>query len=186
MGRRQKNERKRKDKRKERRAARHAQPRRKEGGMEVDLRVRHPELARPPVYLDSAGERIADPYACLGLESEPPPTPEAVQAAFRAALAGTSPESEPERARALVQARKFLLEPDEVVGRTLGDLRVPDARHFVPGYESREIPGAPRSEPAAVDWSSRSRLVVLMTLYALLEEELEEDAESRRSGLLFE
>jgi hypothetical protein len=69
----------------------------------------------------------------------------------------------------------------------LGDLRVPNAKSFVPGHERRAVPSAPREVAAKPDWSARSRLVAIMTLYALLEAELEgERASGPQTGLLFE
>lgn len=174
MNRRQEKERRRQEKRKRRQAARRARPRGVDDELGFDLRVRHVERARAPVFVDASGRRIADPYACLGLAPDPAPTPDEVLAAFRAALAATPPESDPERARELREARDFLLAPEQAPARLLGDLRVPDAAHFVPGYERRVHPDAraPKSagKPA---WSSRTRLVALMTLYALLAEDLE-------------
>jgi hypothetical protein len=186
MSRRVDRERKRKDKRKQRQAARRAQPREREELGRVDLRVRRPELARAPVYVDSAGRRIPDPFECLGLAAEPPPTSDAVQAAFRAALASTPPESDGQRARELVEARDFLLDPSRVQDRALGDLRVPDPTHFLPGYANRESPGS-RATAAPLDWTSRSRLVALAALFALLEDELEGGpGAAPRTPLLFD
>ena len=153
----------------------------------VDLRVRHPELAHPPVYVDARGVRVADPFDCLGLDPEAPVTQETVQAAFRAAIAATPPESNAQRAIQLVEARDRLLQPKQALTRILGDLRVPNAEHFVPGHERKPAPGAPRRAALKPDWSARSRLVAIMTLYALLEAELADGSEpGAQTGMLFE
>lgn len=167
----QKQKQRKQQKRKKRQTARRSASRQETGLDPLDLRVRHTELAHPPVYVDSSGARIADPFVCLGLDPQLAPTRDAVQAAFQAALAETPPESDPQRARELREARDFLLEPGEALTRTLGDLRVPNPEHFLPGYQSRKAPAT--TPTSTTDWSSRTRLVAIMTLFALLAEELE-------------
>lgn len=152
----------------------------------IDLGVLHPELAHPPVYVDDSGARMPEPLACLGLDPQAPATPAAVQSAFRTALAAAPPERDSERARALLQARDFLLEPRQVLARMLGDLRVPRAEHFVPGHEPRRAPSASRAAATATDWSARARLVAILTLYALLEDEIEGGAPEAHRRTLFD
>lgn len=82
MNRRQQKEQKRQRKRRERQAARRAQPRRTEVPA-ADVRVTHPELAYPPVYVDRAGARIEDPYASLGLDPERDWTSDEIQSTLR-------------------------------------------------------------------------------------------------------
>lgn len=155
-----------------------------EGPREIDLVVRHPELAHPPIHVDAWGTRIPDPYGCLRLDPAAPVTEASVQAAFRAALAETPPEQDPERARECVEARDRLLAPAQALTRALGDLRVPRAEAFVPGHTLQSTP-SPRLASTPPAWSSRSRLVAILTLYALLEDELEKDG-SPSTGKPFE
>jgi hypothetical protein len=129
--------------------------------------------------------RIADPFTTLGLDPRAPFTPESVQTAFRAAIAATPPEQHAERTRELVEARDLLLQPKHALTRLLGDLRVPDAKHFVPGHVPQQAPGAAPAPIAKTGWSARSRLVAILTLYALLEAELESPG-GPETGLLFE
>lgn len=155
------------------------QPRRRQvPSSRIDFVVPRPDLARSPIYVDGAGAPLGDPLARLGLSHDEANSKHAVQAAFRDALAKTPPEKDPEGARELVVARDLLLKPEYVLSRALGDLRVPDATQFVPGHERGEAPerGSGRPRP---DWSSRSRLVAIMTLYAILGDDLEG---SRRGG----
>ncbi len=180
MSQRKEKEKKRRRRRKKNRAGQQRRPRTDA----IDLRVPQPELAHAPVWLDRSGARVEAAHETLGLSASP--SPEAVQAAFRASLAETSPEDDPERARRLMQARNVLTEPSEVLTRALGDLRVPNAAHFVPNHVPRTVNS---TEPAAApterpEWSSRSRLIVLLTLYALLENELDfQPSTPRRDGL---
>lgn len=180
------NQRQKQRKQQKRKSTRRSAPRREPALDPIDLRVRHPELAHPPVYVDSGGARIADPFACLGLDPHVTPTRDAVQAAFQTALAATPPESDPQRARELREARDFLLDPGQALARTLGDLRVPNPEHFLPGYESRQVPARSPATAATSDWSSRTRLVAIMTLFALLAEELEGEAPRMETGTLFD
>lgn len=189
---RQKQKQLRRQRRKERKrraieARRMREPAAPTGSGSVDLGVRHPELAHPPVWVDAKGMRVADPFAALGLDPEAPVTQESVQSAFRAAIAAAPPEQHAERTRELVEARDLLLQPKQILTRLLGDLRVPDAKHFVPGHVRLADAKAPRGAAVKTDWSARSRLVATMTLYALLEAELEGGAASEaQTGLLFE
>jgi len=129
--------------------------------------------------------RVADPFTTLGLDPRAPVTPESVQSAFRAAIAATPPEQHAERTRELVEARDLLLQPKQVLTRILGDLRAPNAKHFVPGHVPQPAPKARHT--VKTDWSARSRLVAILTLYTLLEAELEgESASGPQTGLLFE
>jgi len=153
----------------------------------VDLRVRRPELAHPPVWVGAGGMRLADPFIALGLDPAAPVTKETVKSAFRAALAAAPPEQHAERTRQLVEARDLLLQPKQVLTRLVGDLRVPNAKHFVPGHEPLPAPKARHGAAVKTDWSARSRLVAILTLYALLEAELEGGGASEaQTGLLFE
>jgi len=130
-----------------------------------------------PIRMLTRGEVVADePLIRARLERA---------IAFRAALADAPPERNAERARQLVEARDLLLDPRQVLVRTLGDLRVPRAEHFVPGHERRPAPEAPRETAPAPSWSARSRLVAIMTLYALLEDELEGGGAGAQTGSLF-
>lgn len=153
---------------------------------EIDLVVRHPELAHAPVHIDAFGMRVPDPYASLGLDPATPASAAAVQAAFRAALTATPPEKDPQRARECIEARDRLLAPAQALTRVLGDLRVPRAEAFVPGHGAPS-PTPPRGSQTSPGWSSRSRLVAILTLYALLEDELETGGDpGPTSGKLFD
>jgi len=151
----------------------------------LDLRVRRPELARPPVYVDASGMRIPDPFERLGLDPATAPSADVVRASFREALERTSPEADADRARELLEARDLMVDPKRGLERALADLRVPNPEHFIPGYEAPETPSPARPRHEPVDWSARSRLIAIMTLHALLEDELESPGPSVKQPGLF-
>lgn len=150
----------------------------------IDLRVPHVELTQPVVYMNAQGIRVPDPHAALGLDPDAAPSAEEVRNAFRHCLSAISPEQDPQRARELIEARDFLLDPGQELDRMLGDLRVPDPKHFLPKYVPR---AQSASSKPVVGMSSRTRLVALMALYAILEQEIDGGGSGgARDGLLFD
>jgi len=175
---------KRRDRRKRRDTHRNPAPRAPKPLADVDLRIPRPDLAHPPVFIDGTGTVVPSPYVVLGLDADARIDADEVQSAFRAAIEKTSPESDPARARDLLEARNTLLDPKLVLRRALGDLRAPRTECFLPDHESREttVSGA---EPE-VDWSSRARLVAAAALFALLESEIENDGAGAGNNGLFD
>ncbi len=171
---------KRRDRRKRRDVTKGGAPRRANLAIDADLSTPRPDLAHPPVFVDDAGTKAPDPYTLLGLDPDARVDPDRVQAAFRAAIAKTPPESDPSRARDLVEARRALLDPKLVMRRTLGDLRVPRVENFLPEHQSQTV--APPDDEPQIDWSSRSRLIAAASLFALLESEIENGETERATG----
>ncbi|QDV07347.1 hypothetical protein Poly30_28710 [Planctomycetes bacterium Poly30] len=159
----------------------------------LSLAAQDTETSLPPVFAASDREVIYDPWARLGVEAAEARDAASIEAAFRKALTVTTPERDPEGARALMEARRFLLSPENALLREVGDLRVPNPESFIEGYTLsdpvRELvqgKGSRAEEPAEaaetavpappeVEWSSHARLATLMTLLALVEAEIEGD-----------
>lgn len=185
MGRnRQKQLKEQKRRRKQREKARKQQENSASHNFDISLDVQGSEFAHEPRFMSDSATRVSDPRTTLGLDSTCEHSSETVLAAFNAALAHTSPEAAPERARELLEARKRLLDPSEIMTRTLGDLRVPNPASFIPGFVPRPKLSSPKKATKHSDWNSRARMITLVTLFALLEDEIDGGNDNSKNGKL--
>ena len=122
-----------------------------------------PERCAPPLRLRVGGGVAPDPYATLGLA--PGASPDAVRGAFRRLLGAAPPEDAQDVAERLNDARSLLLDPERVVERVLGEVRVPDPDAW--GLQRGEA-----SPDEASAMTSPARMAAQLLLYALVEEEL--------------
>ena len=121
-----------------------------------------PERCSPPVRLRPGGGAAPDPWATLGLPRGA--SEQEIRTAYRRSLAVVPPEEDRERASRLNDARSLLLDPERVVERQLGEVRVPDPDAW--GLRQRVA-----AEPTGAMPSS-ARMMAQLLLYALVEEEL--------------
>ena len=120
----------------------------------------------PTVHVTAAREIIPDPRETLGLPTDRVPSPEQVQAAWKAAILENPPEHSPDLARDLRAARERLIAPERFIERELGALSVPRPEAF-----GLLAPSAAAAAPAP-KMDALGRLMGQMLLYTLVEEEL--------------
>lgn len=135
-----------------------------------------PERCFPPVFVEAGGGVVESPYAVLGLP-EGETREREVQDAWRRAILAHPPERDPDGARRVQEARARLLDPERVLERAFGALRVPDPAAW--GLEVQAEQEATRLLPAL------DRLVGQAALYALLEEEPKGQAAPVKQAELF-
>ena len=144
--------------------------------------IPRPDTTRPPVHVDASGQRAPDPLQVLGFDPDAAPSKDEVQERARELLIETPPERDEGRARAILDARARLTESSGAPERLWGELRVPDPRVLIPGFEGRE-PVDSNGDEDDVEWPAQSRLAALLTLYALVEEEIEGPRQDPSPGL---
>jgi len=120
-----------------------------------------PSRCHPTIYVDAGRRVIPDPYEALGLAPSPPPSPEAIRAAWRDRILARPPEQHPEEAAALREARDRLADPARALERALGELHLPSAEAFGLSDAGVEAP-----------MDSFGRLLGQAVLYAMVEDEL--------------
>jgi len=124
----------------------------------------------PPLHVDRHGRPVPDPWQSLGLQPRDGSVPhDEVRAAYRQRLLAAPPESDPQRARLLREARDRLCDPRQVLDRELGVLHLPDPQAW-------DLPGEDESSAEDGLLPAADRIVGQLFLYALLEDRLGQHA----------
>ena len=131
-------------------------------GEPAPLEPAHPDRCSPPIRLRPGGGAAPDPWATLGLS--PGASDQEIREAYRRSLEAAPPEEDRVRASRLNDARSLLLDPERVVERHLGEVRLPDP-------DAWGLRRGDDAEPAGA-MPSAARMAAQLLLYALVEEEL--------------
>ena len=115
------------------------------------------------VHLDANLGVMPTPQDVLGLPSGASESD--VREAFRRLLQDHPPESDPEGAARLREARDQLMDPSRALHRVLGTLHVPDP-------EAWDLPDARAADPERDGLTPEARLLGQVALYALVEDAL--------------